>query len=204
MSFSTWLWGARGGAGLRNLLRFMYVSIWRHLDNPIKSGWFRKFLLPTVVMLRNQWCRKNALVSSLFRMHNAIHINHDHNIPEYIQCKDLYFSTFEPWHDKTSKVSVRPAKTQISLGIRSVWSGSSLSAWRKFGSLATHWAHSEDSDQTGRMPRLIWVFSGRTLILLVLSCRGSFDANFSRSCVVHNSNRLKNQQQLNSSFVVTP
>ena len=34
--------------------------------------------------------------------------------------------------------------------------------------------HSEDSDQTGRMPRLIWVFAGRTLILLVLSCRGSF------------------------------
>ena len=33
---------------------------------------------------------------------------------------------------------------------------------------------SEDSDQTGRMPRLIWVFAGRTLILLVLSRRGSF------------------------------
>ena len=54
-----------------------------------------------------------------------------------------------------------------------VWSESSLSAWRNLGSLATHWAHSEDSDQTGRMPRLIWVFVGLTLILLVLSCRGS-------------------------------
>ena len=30
------------------------------------------------------------------------------------------------------------------------------------GTLSTHWAHSEDSDQTGRMPRLIWVFAGRT------------------------------------------
>ena len=28
--------------------------------------------------------------------------------------------------------------------------------------MATHKAHSEDSDQTGRMPRLIWVFAGRT------------------------------------------
>ena len=28
---------------------------------------------------------------------------------------------------------------------------------------------SEDSDQTGRMPRLIWVFAGCTLTLLVLS-----------------------------------
>ena len=54
------------------------------------------------------------------------------------------------------------------------WSEPSLSTWRKLGSLATHWVHSEDSDQTGRMPRLIWVFAGRTLILLVLSCRGSF------------------------------
>ena len=30
-------------------------------------------------------------------------------------------STNEPLHDKTNKVSVRPAKTQISLGIRPVW-----------------------------------------------------------------------------------
>ena len=52
--------------------------------------------------------------------------------------------SFEPRHDKTNKMSVRPAKTQISLGIRPVWSESSLSAWRKLGSLATHWAHSED------------------------------------------------------------
>ena len=40
-----------------------------------------------------------------------------------------------------------PAKTQVSLGIRPVWSESSLSGWSKLGSLATYWAHSEDSDQ---------------------------------------------------------
>ena len=28
----------------------------------------------------------------------------------------------EPQHDKTNKMSVRPVKTQISLGIRPVWS----------------------------------------------------------------------------------
>ena len=56
---------------------------------------------------------------------------------------------------KPTKWHVRPAKTEMSLGIRPVWSESSLSAWRKLGSLATHWAHSKDSDQTGRMPRLI-------------------------------------------------
>ena len=75
---------------------------------------------------------------------------------------------------QNQKVSVRPAKTQISLGIRPVWSESSLSAWRNLGPLATHWVHSKDSDLTGRMPRLIWVFAGRTVTLLVLSCRGSF------------------------------
>ena len=34
----------------------------------------------------------------------------------------------EPRHDKNNKTSVRPAKTQISLGIRPVWSESSLCA----------------------------------------------------------------------------
>ena len=33
-------------------------------------------------------------------------------------------------------------------------SESLLDAWRKLGSLATHWVHSEDSDQTG--PVLVW------------------------------------------------
>ena len=75
---------------------------------------------------------------------------------------------------QNQQCAVRPAKTQISLGIRPVWSESTLSAWRKPESLAAHWVHSEDSDQTMRMPTLIWVFTGRTLILLVLSCRGSF------------------------------
>ena len=55
---------------------------------------------------------------------------------------------------KPTKWHVRPAKTQISLGILPVWSESSLSAWRK--------------------PRLFWVFAGRKVILLVLSWGGSY------------------------------
>ena len=81
---------------------------------------------------------------------------------------------FEPPRNKTNNVAVCTAKTQISLGIRPVWSESLLSAWRKRGPLATHWVHSEDADQTGRMPKLIWVFAGRTATLLVLSQGGSF------------------------------
>ena len=77
-------------------------------------------------------------------------------------------TTNEPQHHKTNKMSVRPAKTQI----RPVWSESSLSAWRNLGSLATYWAHSQDSVQTGRLPRLIWCLAGCTVTLLVLTCRG--------------------------------
>ena len=65
-----------------------------------------------------------------------------------------------PPHDKTNKMTNRPAKTQISLG--PVWSESSLCAqWVAKNSSFLH-ADSEDSEQTGRMPRLIWVFAGRT------------------------------------------
>ena len=64
--------------------------------------------------------------------------------------------------DKTNKMTVHPAKTQISLGIRPVWSESTLCAqWITKDPRVLH-ADSECSDQTGRMPRLIWVFNGRT------------------------------------------
>ena len=55
-------------------------------------------------------------------------------------------------------------------------------------SSATHWVLSEDSDrpghrsaktdQTGRMRRLIWVFAGRTVTLLVLSWGGWYELFF--------------------------
>ena len=64
-----------------------------------------------------------------------------------------------PSHDKTT---VCPAKTQISLGICPVWSEPSLCAPRIAKNPRFLHADSEDSDQTGRMPRLIWVFAGRT------------------------------------------
>ena len=63
---------------------------------------------------------------------------------------------------KPTKWYVCPAKTQISLGIRPVWSESSLCAqWVAEDPMFRH-ADSKDSDQTGRMPRLIWPFAGHT------------------------------------------
>ena len=55
----------------------------------------------------------------------------------------------EPQHNKTNKVTVRPAKTQINLGIRPVWSESSLCAqWVAKDTRFLH-ADSEYSDQPG-------------------------------------------------------
>ena len=67
----------------------------------------------------------------------------------------MVFLIYEPPHGKTNKLSVRPAMTQISLGIRPVLSESSLCVqWVPKDPMFLH-ADSEDSDQTGRMPRLI-------------------------------------------------
>ena len=49
------------------------------------------------------------------------------------------------WQNQQNDCPTRdPAKTLFNMGICRVWSESSVSSWRKFGSLATHWAHSED------------------------------------------------------------
>ena len=76
---------------------------------------------------------------------------------------------------KPTKWHVRPTMTQISLCIRPVWTASSLSVQWVAKDKGFLRADSEDSDQTGRMPRLIWVFDGSTVTLLVLSWSGSFN-----------------------------
>ena len=91
-------------------------------------------------------------------------------------------AVYEPPDDKTNKMTFAPSKpghlpslirvfgqTQIILGICPVWSESSLSAWRNNRSSATHWAHCEDSDQTGHLPSLIRAFTGHMKEHWVLS-----------------------------------
>ena len=61
----------------------------------------------------------------------------------------VLYEKYEPRHDKTNKMTVHPAKSQISLGICPVWSESSLCAqWVATDPSFLH-ADSEDSDQTG-------------------------------------------------------
>ena len=78
----------------------------------------------------------------------------------------------KPAHDKTCKMACAPSKTQISLRINQVRSESSLcDQWVAKDPSVLH-ADSEDSDQTGRMPSLIWVFAGRTCHFVGFVVRG--------------------------------
>ena len=89
----------------------------------------------------------------------------DRSEPEVLLFWFLWpYAVYEPPHDKTNNVVVvvHPAKTQISLGIRPVWSESSPCAqWVAKEPSFLH-ADSEDSDR--------W----RTATLLVLSRVGSY------------------------------
>ena len=68
---------------------------------------------------------------------------------------------------KTTKWPGRPATTRVNLGIRLVWSESSLCAqWVAKDPSFLH-ADSEDSDQTGWMPGLKWVFAGCTCHIVI-------------------------------------
>ena len=89
-----------------------------------------------------------------------------HAVFEYKDCSKLPFSSQELSRLMTKPTKrmcahCRPEKTPISLGIRPVWSESSLCAQSVAKDPSFLHADSEDSGQTGRMPRLIWVFAGR-------------------------------------------
>ena len=105
-----------------------------------------------------------------------VHVIFYGNKKKYIMAGTLKYLEqsliYEPPHDKTKKMTMRPAKTHISLCIRPVWSVFAVRS-RVAKDPSLH-ADSEDFDQTGCMPRLIWVFAGCTVILLVLTCSGSY------------------------------
>ena len=79
------------------------------------------------------------------------------------------------WQNQQSDCA--PSEDSGQPGHRPVWSESSLCAQWVAKDPSFLNADGEDSDQTGRMPRLIWVFAGRKVILLVLSRGGSFVGN---------------------------
>ena len=93
---------------------------------------------------------KNCSLKSIY--YKCVTISQYSYSKEQFALRADVYETYEPQHDKTNKMSVRPAKTQISLGICPVWSESSLSARRKLGSLATHSAQAKTLIRLGGYP----------------------------------------------------
>ena len=110
---------------------------------------------------------------------------------------------YEPRHDKTNKVTVHPAKTQIRLGIHPVWTESSLCAQWVAKDLSFLHADSGDSDLTGQAAEtLIWVFAACTAILLVLSCPGSNNIQISQFNSIFESRKF-NKVVISSCVIFT-
>ena len=76
----------------------------------------------------------------------------------------IKLSTCELQHQKPYFINVRRAKIQTSLRIRAVWSESSLGTfWIANDAKFVH-KDNEDTGQTVRMRRVIWVFVGRSCL----------------------------------------
>ena len=135
-----------------SLLRLKVPGFESHTD--ILSRSFLSFFMLFLLLLRDNghcWWKSWSVITSSV-------IDHSHtwaeNIPFY-GCQRFFFLgllvsswdkiavsncpslLYERRMTKQTKWHVRPVKTQISRGIRPVWSKSSLSAWRKLGSLAS-------------------------------------------------------------------
>ena len=65
-----------------------------------------------------QFIPKKIVNTTLCKMKSINRIN----CRQIAEIKKVLICTYEPRHDETNKMSVRPAKTQINLGIRPVWS----------------------------------------------------------------------------------
>ena len=105
---------------------------------------------------------------------------HRTNDPLFLkrECKLLRSSLlYDPPQNKINKMTVHPAKTQISLGIRPVWSVFDIR-------MKKPWVLSYPLRAQRRLwsDWVIWVFAGRTVILLALSWGGS-DVLISANCI---------------------
>ena len=119
------------------------------------------FLRLSFNLFSNQFFKSNLFLKLCQR--SCFHLNQETiYIKRLLQKKKSYrYGIFEPSHDKTNKMTCAPSEDSDQPG-----HPPSLIIHcpheKRLGSLATHWAHSEDSDQTGQMHRLIWVFTGHS------------------------------------------
>ena len=102
----------------RNDLKFLDRQVWANSIDPWWSSLIRAYIVCySVCIFQMNYCMVKPQCSH-FRIITAFFGGVQN------QNLSVYFEN-EP-HDKTNKMSVRPAKIQISLGIRPVWSESLL------------------------------------------------------------------------------
>ena len=120
-------------AAKKNYHNKLYIEIWSYFDTDIEIGWMKK----TLMWVSSYHLSLGLMTREMIR--TLIYIKHFNLLScmSWLQALNRtncsYSCAYEPPHDKTNKMTLRPAKTQT------------------------------------RMPRLIWVFAGRRVILLVLS-----------------------------------
>ena len=91
----------------------------------------------------------------------------------------MFFVIIMQWHMSRDMIFpsmwyVRPAKPQISLRIRAVWSEPLLVAWIFYDSYATDWTALGVSKLNRRLQRLVRVYTCQNATLLIITCRGSY------------------------------
>ena len=102
--------------------------------------------------------RSNILNTFLFQVGNKMLVLQNE------MSHDMRFATM--WY-------VRPAKPQISLRIRVVWSEPLLVAWIFYECLATYWTSFGVSKLKIRLHRPVWVYTCQNATLLEITCHGS-------------------------------
>ena len=89
-----------------------------------------------------------------------------------IRYKDIWCNRhYESQREKVYLLTCKPKRLKSACACAQ--SDQYLAAWRNHASLAIQNAHSEDSDQTVRTNKLIWIFAGRTcpkVCFLTVAC----------------------------------
>ena len=149
----------RGRTGTVRLIRRALFS--RHGSNHVPSG---VHLLDLLVHYFNHMAIivTHACYVSRYSFSVKLYARHDLHVLKLDTGRSTDLKHLSRGTAFPTRLHVRPAKTPISLRNRTVWSESSLSAWWRFGSLATYRMPCENSDQTVQIRRLIWSFARRT------------------------------------------
>ena len=142
--------------------RLMFPGIWLQYVYQLTYSSFGKKKKNT---LNFHWSIFLGNLNEIFRLDIHVHViissmQYSKHIRKYQTVEDLSSKWDCTWQNQQNDLCAQRRFTSAWAFTQS--DQSSLSTWRNLGSLGALWAHSEDSDQTRQMPRLIWVYIGCT------------------------------------------